>query len=441
MSIPEALLLISLRPSTGMVMLGICVVGFVWLCWLVAGGRKQIRNKAQAADAALAAGNYAEAIRLCDVGLATERKMRLRPDDITAVMLVIRSEASQKLGKNDEALEAAAYAFGCLCCVQTNCAQLAVLDRLGNLLVDVRQDQRAIPVLEAAVALGKETDHDVLRNSSRLQHLGLANLRLGAYQNAIAAFGHAIETVAKQLGPDHLELASPYINLGNSYKNLHKPDDSERCYSEALRIYESNHITDPVRRSIALLNLGVACAESGRPEEAERYYEQVLSIRLKEFGRNDWRVGNTYNNLAMSKLRARDFKTAEEYVQMALEILDEQPEWLPQALETLSRIREEQGRLEESLTAMVRAVQTLESRQSPNLSELAERLDRQAMLAMRLGDSDQASACRNRALQLRQAMAGAPGSDSEQTEQALGNLDQSLQQWLGHIRSGQGAAA
>jgi tetratricopeptide (TPR) repeat protein len=267
----------------------------------------------------------------------------------------------------------------------------------------------------------------------------LANLRLGAYQNAIAAFGHAIETVAKQLGPDHLELASPYINLGNGYKNLHKLDDAERCYSEALRIYETNHISDPQKCSIVLLNLGVACAESGRNEDAERYYQQVLAMRLKEFGRNDWRVGNTYNNLAMCKLRSRDFKIAEEYVQIALEILEAQPEWLAHALETFSRIREEQGKLEEALTAAASAVQTLEGRESPNLSELAERLDRQAMLAMRLGDSEQASACRSRAIELRQVLAGTP--DSEQTALALGNLDQSLQQWLDHVRSGQGAAA
>jgi tetratricopeptide (TPR) repeat protein len=417
-----------------LVLVGICVLGFIWLCWLVAGGRKQITGQVLAAEKALMAGAYADAIRLCDSAFVRGRKMNLPPDDATAMLFVIRSEASEKLGKLDEAFLGAASALACLtaCGVQSELTRLSVFDRLGMLLLHMEQDRRAIPVLKAAVALGQVADDDGSRNSARLQHLGLANLRLGAYENSIAAFGRAIEITAKQVGPDHLDLAGSYINLGNGYKQLYKIADAKRCYSEAVRVYAANGIVDQAQCTSALMNLGVACAESGQDGEAQRYYQQVLEIRLKEYGRNDWRVGNVYNNLAGCRMRARDFEAAEKYIQVALEIVDGKPECAAEALDTLSRIREEQGRVEESLAAAVRAVVTLDSQQSPNLSSLAEKLDRQSALAMRLGDEDQASRCRHRAAELRGVLAG---GGSESIGAALRNLDNSLEQWLNGIHS------
>jgi hypothetical protein len=68
-------------------------------------------------------------------------------------------------------------------------------------------------------------------------------------------FGKAIDLMTKEKVADALELASPYINLGNCYKRM--------------------------------LNLGVVCAEQGRNEEAEKYYLDTLELRIhiQQFGR------------------------------------------------------------------------------------------------------------------------------------------------------------
>jgi tetratricopeptide (TPR) repeat protein len=423
--------------KTGLIVIGVLLAGFVMLCVLVGRSQKQIQRKVEAADRALAARDYSECLRLCDSALAIVRKMNLCANDVIAMTLVVRSEASQKLGKNDEALEAAAQAFGCLCAVQSGLAQIAILDRLGYLLVELRQEQRAIPVLETMVDLCERADPDPIRITSRLEHLGMAYLRVGVHAKSVAAFGKAIDTLSKHLGPDAAGLASPYFNLGNGYKHMQKMEDAERCYREALRIYDANNVKDVAQYSIVLLNLGVVCAESGRNEDAERYYQQVLEMRLAALGSNDWRVGNTYNNLAMCRLRARDFESAERYIQSAIGILEEHPEWLSNALATLSLIREDQGRVEEALAAAMRAREVQQNLTTPNLSELAVQYDREAMLASRIGDAERAAEARSRAAQQRQELAsvGPRESDAANMGEALRTLDERLQASIKHVQA------
>jgi tetratricopeptide (TPR) repeat protein len=328
-----------------------------------------------------------------------------------------------------------------LCAVQSGLAQVSILDRLGTLLVELRHEQRAIPVLEAVVKLSECADPDPVRITSRLEHLGMAYLRVGVHAKSVAAFGKAIDTLSKQFGPDAPGLASPYVNLGNGYRNMQKMEDAERCYRESLRIYDVNKVKDVAQYSIVLLNLGVVCAESGRNEDAERYYQQVLEMRVAAFGSNDWRVGNTYNNLAMCRLRVRDFESAERYIQSAIGILEERPEWLSNALATLSLIREEQGKVEEALAAAARAREAQQNLSTPNLSELAAQYDREALLASRIGDAERASEARARAAQQRQALAsvGPRESDASNTGEALRALDEHLQASIKHVQAMQEA--
>jgi tetratricopeptide (TPR) repeat protein len=139
----------------------------------------------------------------------------------------------------------------------------------------------------------------------------MACLRVGVHANAAAAFGKAIDLMTKEKGPDALELASPYINLGICYKRMQKLEDTERCYREAMRLHKLNDADKSEQFSTVLLNMGVLCAEQGRNEEAEKYYLETLELRVQMLGRNHWRVGNTYNNLAGCRRRLRDFAGAE----------------------------------------------------------------------------------------------------------------------------------
>ncbi len=164
-------------------------------------------------------------------------------------------------------------------------------------------------------------------------------------------------------------------------------------------------------------------------------------MRVAALGGNDWRVGNTYNNLAMCRLRARDFESAERYIQSAIGILEEHPEWLSNALATLALIREDQGRIEEALAAVTRAREAQQNLSTPNLSELAGQYDREAALASRIGDVERAEEARSRAAQQRQALAGVGPreSDAANMGEALRTLDEHLQASIKHVQAVQEA--
>jgi tetratricopeptide (TPR) repeat protein len=419
-----------LGPQGGWIVFGLLTAALLTCCAIVWRARKRFAQLSHTSAQSVDAGQFSDALRASDEAIAIAQKWKFRPDDLLASVFLMRSQLLQKSGKHDEALAAAAQALACFCGVKLASTQLGILDHTGALLLEMGQERRAIPLLEAALGFGKQLDRDPFRTSGRLERLGLCYARVGVHANAVSAFAKVVEIMTEQKGPDALHLAGPLVNLGNSYKRIQKLEDAERCYREALRIRQSNPVENSEQLSIVMLNLGVACAESGRYEEAEKYYHQVVEMRIQTLGRNHWRVGNTYNNLANCRRRVRDFKGAEEYIQKAIEILEVRPVSLSNAMESLSRIREDEGRMEEALAATVRAREIQQGLTTPDLSEMAALYDREAHLSERCGDEDRAKDCRSRAAQIRQALAAAPPADRDLT-----NLPASLQALEQHLAS------
>ena len=394
---------------------------------------KQVRTAGTDADA----GRYREALQLANAAIALARKWRFTPDDEVALAFVIRAEALKEAGDKQAALEASARAFSCMCGVERAHTQLTIFDQLGWLLLDTGHARNAIPILEAAVGLGHRAQAAPLATAGRLERAAVACLRVGMHANAASAFGKAIDLMTREKGADALELASPYINLGNCYKRMQKLEDAERCYREALRLQQVNDADKSEQSSTILLNLGVLCAEQGRNEEAEQYYKQTLKLRVQMLGRNHWRVGNTYNNLAGCRRRVRDFAGAEGYIQQAIEILEAHPEQLCNAIDTLSRLREDEGKTEEALAAATRAREIQQALPSPDLSEMATLFDREAALAERCGEEERARESRTRAAEMRHALAAAPPADRDLTNlpESLKALEQHLASSLERVRA------
>jgi len=379
------------------------------------------------ADKMLGHAPHAEVVQVCDKAIAIARKNGILASDSAVRVFLLRSEAQRKLGKRDEALQSAVQALASFCQLKNGNTQLATLDQTGFILLEMNLERRAIPLLEGAAALGQLAGQKPIQAAIRLERMGMAFLRVGLHAKSVAAFGQAVEMMTKERGPDAPSLANLYINLGNGYKRMQKFEDAERCYREALRLRQASANDDPEQVTIPLLNLGVVCAETGREEEAEKYYQEVLELRVRKLGRNHWRVGNTYNNLAGCRRRLRDFSGAENYIQQAIEILESRPESLCHAMESLSRLREDEGRVEEALAATAQAREIQQNLSTPDLSEMATLYEREAQLASRCGDEERSRDCRSRAAQVRQALASATSDgDGTNLPESLKVLDQHL---------------
>jgi tetratricopeptide (TPR) repeat protein len=374
------------------------------LTWLE---QQKFAKQVNLAITALDERRYRECLKTIDEAIARARKWKFTPDDTVAMAFVIRAGALWKTDDKQGALEASARAFTCMCGVESADVQLMIFDQLGTLLLETGYAQKAIPILEAAVGLGHRAGAQPLQTASRLERAAMACHRVGVHANAAAAFGKAIDLMTKEKGADALELASPYINLGNCYKRMQKLDDA------------------------------VLCAEQGRNEEAEKYYLETLELRVQMLGWNHWRVGNTYNNLAGCRRRLRDFAGAEEYMRQAIEILDGHPEQLCNAIDTLSRLREDEGKNEEALSAATREREIQQGIPSPDLSEMATLFEREAALAERCGEEERARECRTQAIEMRQALAAAPPADRDLTNlpESLKALEQHLASSLERVRA------
>ena len=361
-------------PTAGWIVCGVLggALGIrVGLTWHA---RRKFVKQVRIGGAAMDAGEHRHALQIADDAFAIARKWKFPPDDEVALAFVIRAEALRKTGDNQGALEASARAFSCMCGVERAHTQLTVFDQLGWLLLETGHARKAIPILEAAVGLGHRAQSTPLATAGRLERAGMASHRVGMHSNAAASLGKAIDLMVKEKGADALELAGPYINLGNCYKRMQKLDDAEWCYREAMRLHQANEAENAEQFSTILLNLGVTCAEQGRNEEAERYYLQTLEWRIQTLGRNHWRVGRIQQFGRMPPQIAR-FCRAEEFVTKAIAILEDQPERLCNAIDTLSRLREDEGKNEEALAEATRAREIQQALPSPDLSELATLFD------------------------------------------------------------------
>jgi hypothetical protein len=133
----------------------------------------------------------------------------------------------------------------------------------------------------------------------------------------------------------------------------------------------------------------------------------------------------------------RDFAGAERYIQQAIEILEGQPEQLCNAIDTLSRLREDEGKTEEALAAATRAREIQQALPSPDLSEMVTLFEREAALAERCGEEERARESRTRAAEMRQALAAAPPADRDLTNlpESLKALEQHLASSLERVRA------
>src|SRR6266481_2427430 len=127
----------------GLIALAVIGCGFLVQWVRVWRARKRVEECAKAAEAALVAKEYTNAIQLCDTALEIARKLKLRPGDHIALILVFRSESLRKLGKKDEALKAAVLECPSSCAVRGAHTQIAMLDRMGAMRHEVGNLRRA----------------------------------------------------------------------------------------------------------------------------------------------------------------------------------------------------------------------------------------------------------------------------------------------------------
>jgi tetratricopeptide (TPR) repeat protein len=113
-----------------------------------------------------------------------------------------------------------------------------------------------------------------------------------------------------------LDLAATFLNLGNSYKDIHQDEKGLEYYRKSVKVYESLLNKDATNTEVinylakSLHNIAVWLADRNRPQEALNDYLKVLKFQesnvishpstveyLKDYSGTNYNIGNLYLSL------------------------------------------------------------------------------------------------------------------------------------------------
>lgn len=202
-----------------------------------------------------------------------------------------------------------------------------LLDRAGYYLRDRAQYDRAVELLQAALALREELDpenSDILSSLNNLATLYNAQRR---YNDAEPLLRRALKIGRSILGDSHPDVAAILNEIGMNYLAQGKYGDAERSLNEALVIREQlpgaehpDYVTRLNNYATSLNNLASLYYLQGSYDDAIPLYEKVLDIRVKTLGEDHLLVATSLNNLAGSYCLKSRYDDAIPLFKKALDI-------------------------------------------------------------------------------------------------------------------------
>jgi transcriptional regulator with XRE-family HTH domain len=253
--------------------------------------------------------------------------------DLVQCELAARLDGKAARRQIDQVLAAAAE-------IGDKASESRLLELLGMIALDERNDDRAIGLLEQA---REATNPRPRERSSLFRELGRAYAAIGDYGRSIAVLSDAFEDAESE--PADPSLAAQFGNyLANAYTDQGSFAQAETVLARMLR-------HEPLLNEPSLLRLEWSLArtygEQGRAVLAETYARRAMArLRSSEERRT---LGNAHLLLAGTLISQQRFEEAEIHLDQAARRLDGEPgpdlAWL-----TLERARLAlaQGRIDEA---------------------------------------------------------------------------------------------
>ncbi|PLB49391.1 hypothetical protein P170DRAFT_509943 [Aspergillus steynii IBT 23096] len=151
-----------------------------------------------------------------------------------------------------------------------------------------------------------------------------AALNQGNYTAAVVEYHDALKMleVTPALDADKLSRAAMLHSLGQAYRNLDMPTESEACYLESLGLYKRTLGRDNQKNYAVLHDLGALCEKDGYATEAAALYERSFAGRLKTLGNNAPETLSSMQDLASLKVSLGDLESALLLLEKAVPALD-----------------------------------------------------------------------------------------------------------------------
>ena len=259
-----------------------------------------------------------------------------------------------------------------------------------------------------------------------LNRLGAIHADKGDYAQAEPLYQRALQIREKVLGPEHPNIATSLTNLGAIYADTGDYAQAEPMYQRALQIWEQALGPEHPDVANSLTSLAILYTDKGDYARAEAFYQRALVIREKALGAEHPYVATSLNNLA-GLLRAKgEYARAEPLYQRALQIrervLGPEHPTIARTLNDFAALYWSKGDYARAEPLYQRALQIWERALGPDHLEVAYALNSLAILYWSKGDYARAEPLYLRALAIREKRLGAEHSEVANTLNGLATL-------------------
>ena len=240
--------------------------------------------------------------------------------------------------------------------------------------------------------------------ASSYNNLGTLHSDLGDTDEAKDCYKRALEIRLKKLGPEHVDVATSYNNLGTLHSDLGDTDEAKDCYKRALEIQMKQLGPEHVDVATSYNNLGNLHRYLGDTDEAKDCYKRALEIRLKKLGPEHVDVATSYNNLGSLHKALGDTDEAKDCYKRALEIglkkLGPEHVDVARSYNNLGTLHKVLGDTDEAKDCYKRAMEIYLKKLGPEHVHVATSYNNLGTLHHALGDTDEAKDCYKRAMEI-----------------------------------------
>jgi len=198
--------------------------------------------------------------------------------------------------------------------------QRDMLTLLGRIYYRRGAYDQALPLLEQAVALGRRTLGPSRELAQSLNDLGTARGEKAQLDAARAALEEALAMRRKILGEEHPEVAVTHSELGRVLFDQGRLGEAEAHCRSALAIRRKVLGPDDHETAVSMSDLGHLLRRKGDRAGAEALFRETLAVTRKSSGPKHPDVAMSLTNLAQTVNERGDHKAAEAMFREAVAI-------------------------------------------------------------------------------------------------------------------------
>jgi len=171
---------------------------------------------------------------------------------------------------------------------------------------------RLLPHTQVCIRLIEKYEFKFKLATRLLNQCGYYLNERALFVDAELPYVRALEISEKELGKNHLDVATSLNNLAGLYYAQGKLTNAEPLYTRALAIKEKALGKDHPIVATSLNNLGLLYHAQGKLKDAELLYCRALAIREKSLDKDHQDVATSLNNLAGLYIANRKFEDTEQ---------------------------------------------------------------------------------------------------------------------------------